>query len=308
MMAEKLDGKALAKSIRMRLAERIDAEGIRPGLLLIRVGEDPASVVYVGGKEKASKQVGIESWVEVMPDSTEESALLARIAEANADPAVHGILVQLPVPKQIDPDRIAEAIAPEKDVDGLHPLNQGFLTLGAPRLVSCTPLGVLALLSRHEIPLSGRRVVVLGRSQIVGRPLSVLLGLKAPWADATVTVCHSRSKEWEAFTREADVVIAAMGRPEAVRGEHIRPGSAVVDVGVHRIPREGGKDALVGDVHAESVEPVAGFLSPVPGGVGPLTIALLLTNTVYSALAASGRTAGVGPVEFALEMAGVSSR
>ena len=307
-MAERLDGKALAKSIRARLAERIEREGLRPGLLLIRVGEDPASVVYVGGKEKASKQVGIASRVEVMPESTSESALLARIAEANEDPSVHGILVQLPVPKQIDPDRIAEAIAPHKDVDGLHPINQGFLTLGAPRLVSCTPLGVLALLHRYEVPLSGRHVVVLGRSQIVGRPLSVLLGLKAPWADATVTVCHGRSKGWESLTREADVVIAAMGRPEAVTGQHIRPGAAVVDVGIHRIPRDHGKDALVGDVHAESVEPVAGFLSPVPGGVGPLTIALLLTNTVYSALASAGKAGTSGPVEFALEMADVTSR
>ena len=315
-MAERMDGKGLARMIRGRLRARIDEVGLHPGLLLLRVGDDPASVVYVGGKEKASRQVGIDSRVEVFPATTSEATLLARIAEANGDPSVHGILVQLPVPPQIDPQRISEAIDPQKDVDGLHPVNQGLLTLGAPALVSCTPLGVLALLHHCGVPLSGRHVVVLGRSAIVGRPLSILLGLKAPWGDATVTVCHSRSRDWEVITRQADVVVAAMGRPEAVRGEHLRPGAAVVDVGIHRIPGDGG-DRIVGDVHAESASSVAGHLSPVPGGVGPLTIAMLLTNTLYSCLrfadlpAAGGPTgepAGSDPVAFALEMAGVSPR
>lgn len=301
-----MDGKGLAAAIQTRLRETIEREALQPGLLLLRVGDDPASVVYVSGKERAARLVGITSTVEVLPADTGEAALLGRIEEANRDARIHGILVQLPVPESIDASRVAAAIAPEKDVDGLHPRNQGLLALGTPAVVSCTPLGVLALLHRYQVPLAGRHVVVLGRSPIVGRPLSLLLGLKASWADATVTVAHSRSQGWEEFTRRADVVVAAMGRAEAVRGEHLRPGAAVVDVGIHRVI-VGGKERLVGDVHAASADEVVALRSPVPGGVGPLTIALLLTNTVHAALRAAGRPGLVGPVEFALQMASVTS-
>ncbi len=310
-MAVRLDGKSLARDIRRFLSARVAELHAPPGLLLIRVGDDPASEVYVGTKQKMSAKVGIESSVEVYPEDTSESALLARIAEANLDPKIHGILVQLPLPKQIDPDRVAAAVDPTKDVDALHPVNIGHLAQGQPTFVSCTPLGVLALLRKHEVELSGRHVVVLGRSNIVGRPLSLLLGLKAPWANATVTVVHSRSRDWEALTRQADIVVAAMGRPEAIRAEHVKPGAAVVDVGIHRVAGGGpdgspdGKDRLVGDVHAESVEPLAGHLSPVPGGVGPLTVAMLLSNTVHAAERVTGRDGG--SVELALQAAGVLS-
>ncbi len=291
-MARKLDGKALAAEIRDLVTRRVrELTPVKPGLLLIRVGEDPASVVYVRNKEKASAEVGIDSRVEALPESTTESALLARILDANADPSVHGLLVQLPVPAHIRPDVVAEALSPEKDVDGLHPVNQGRLALGRPGIVPCTPLGILALLRRNDIPLSGARVAVLGRSAIVGRPMALLLSQKAPWADATVTMCHSRSRDLPEITRSADVVIAAMGRARAVTGAMIRPGAVVVDVGMHRLddPAAPKGVRLVGDVEAESVEPVAGWLSPVPGGVGPLTVAMLLANTCEACERSLGR-------------------
>jgi methylenetetrahydrofolate dehydrogenase (NADP+)/methenyltetrahydrofolate cyclohydrolase len=285
MTAVKLDGKRLAGEIRRGIARRIErasAGSGKPGLLLIRVGEDPASVVYVRGKQRASQEVGIDSRVEVLPETTSEGELLARVERANRDPEIHGLLVQLPLPRAIRPEAVAEAIDPEKDVDGLHPFNQGRLALGRPGLVPCTPLGILALLARYEIPLAGARVAVLGRSAIVGRSTALLFGQKAEWADASVALCHSRTRDLAAYTREADVVVAAMGRPRAVVGAQIRPGAAVVDVGIHRLddPDRPGKSRLVGDVDAESVEPVAGYLSPVPGGVGPLTVAMLLANTL----------------------------
>lgn len=282
-MAERLDGRALAEEIRAELRRRVlGVEAGRPGLVLIRVGEDPASRVYVKGKEKAAGEVGIDSRVVVLPEETGENDLLARVAEANRDPAVDGLLVQLPLPPQIRAEAVAEAIDPDKDVDGLHPRNQGRLALGRPGIIPCTPLGILALLHRHRVPVAGARVVVLGRSAIVGRPVSVLLGLKAPWADATVTAAHSRSRDLPGLTREAEILIAAIGRPRFVTGEMIRPGAAVVDVGIHRLPAVGGapQGALVGDVDVPSVDPVAAWLSPVPGGVGPLTVAMLLANTV----------------------------
>lgn len=301
-MAERLDGKALAKSMQGVMAARAKGYPSRPGLLLIRVGEDPASVVYVRNKEKASARVGIDSQVVVLPPDTEESDLIARIEEANRDDSVHGILVQLPLPAQIRADRVAEAVSPEKDVDALHPMNQGRIALGRPYLVSCTPLGILALLRRYEISTQGRRAVVLGRSAIVGRPMSMLLGMKAEWADATVTVCHSRSRDTGELLRGADIVIAAMGQPEALTGDQISPGTVVVDVGIHRRENpEGGRSRLVGDVEAESVAPVASHLSPVPGGVGPLTVTMLLANTLFAYEVSIGRTPE--PVRFALDFA-----
>jgi methylenetetrahydrofolate dehydrogenase (NADP+)/methenyltetrahydrofolate cyclohydrolase len=282
-MAQRLDGRMVAEEIRAELRRRVSASAPdRPGLLLLRVGEDPASQIYVKGKDKAAAEVGIDSRVEVLPESTPEADLLARVAGANRDPRVHGLLVQLPLPPTIRPEAVAEAIDPEKDVDGLHPWNQGRLALGRPAIVPCTPLGILTLLHRYRIVVAGARVVVLGRSAIVGRPVSLLLGLKAPWADATVTSAHSRSRELAAVTREADIVVAAIGRPRFVTGEMVRPGAAVVDVGIHRLPASGssGEGKLVGDVDAASVDPVAAWLSPVPGGVGPLTVAMLLANTV----------------------------
>ncbi|MCA9727635.1 MAG: bifunctional 5,10-methylenetetrahydrofolate dehydrogenase/5,10-methenyltetrahydrofolate cyclohydrolase [Candidatus Eisenbacteria bacterium] len=297
-----MDGKSLASEIQTEIARRTADLPDRPGLLLIRVGEDPASVVYVRSKERSSKKVGIDSRVEVYPADTTEAALLARIDEANRDPQVHGILVQLPLPPQIRADVVALAVDPAKDVDALHPINQGKLALGQPDVVSCTPLGILALLKRYGLDARGKRAVVLGRSAIVGRPMSLLLSQKAPWGDATVTVVHSRSRDLPAITREADLVVAAMGSREAVTAEMIRPGAIVVDVGMHRLPdpERPGKEKLLGDVHAAGVEPVAGYLSPVPGGVGPLTVTMLLANTLYCYEAARGR--GPEPVAFALAL------
>ncbi len=287
-MAERLDGRVLAEAVRDRVRIRVQAglgtAAAPPGLLLIRVGEDPASVSYVRGKEKAATETGIVSRVEVLPEATPEDAVLARIAEANRDAAIHGLLVQLPLPAQIRPEAVSEAIDPAKDVDGLHPYNLGRLALGRPSIVPCTPLGVLALLHAGRVPLAGARVVVLGRSQIVGRPLSLLLGLKASWADATVTTAHSRSRDLAAIAREADVLVAAMGRPQAVTAAMVKPGAAVVDVGIHRLPDPAAPKGvrMVGDVDAVGVAGVAGKLSPVPGGVGPLTVAMLLANTMES--------------------------
>jgi methylenetetrahydrofolate dehydrogenase (NADP+) / methenyltetrahydrofolate cyclohydrolase len=290
--ARLLDGRALAEEIRGHLRTRLSALApLRPGLLLIRVGDDPASEVYVRGKERAAADLGIDSRTLVLPAETPEADLLARVGEANADPAVHGLLVQLPVPPQIRPEAVAEAIDPRKDADGLHPLNLGRLALGRPEIVPCTPLGVLCLLLRYGIEPAGRRIVVVGRSAIVGRPLSLLLSLRAPWSDATVTLAHSRTADLGSLLRGAEVVIAALGKPASVTREMIRPGAVVVDVGMHRLadPSRPGKTLLVGDVDRAGVEPVAGWLSPVPGGVGPLTVAMLLANTVQAAERALGR-------------------
>lgn len=282
-MAAKLDGKLVSATVRAALARRVQsASSDPPRLALIRVGEDPASQVYVAGKEKAAAEIGIASTTLVLSETTSEQELVARVREANGDRAVHGILVQLPLPPQIRPEAAAEAVDPAKDVDGLHPYNLGRLAQGRPALIPCTPLGVLMLLRYYRIPTAGARVCVLGRSQIVGRPAALLLGLKAEWADATVTSVHSRSRDLAAITREADILVAAIGSPRFVRADMVRPGAAVVDVGIHRWddPARPGKSRLCGDVDAAQVEPVAGWLSPVPGGVGLMTVAMLLANTV----------------------------
>jgi methylenetetrahydrofolate dehydrogenase (NADP+)/methenyltetrahydrofolate cyclohydrolase len=277
-----LDGKAAAKQIRSELRSRVEAltaSGVTPRLSLIRVGEDPASVVYVRTKEKACAKVGIESETLVLPAESRSSQIALEIDRRVEDPRAHGILLQLPLPEGIGAPDLLVRIAPEKDVDGFHPVNLGRLCLGEPGFVPCTPLGIVELLRRHEVPISGRHVAVVGRSTTVGRPLANLLSLKGEPYDATVSILHSRSREPQRVTREADIVVAAAGRRGLVDASWIREGAAVVDVGIHR----GDDGRLTGDVAASSVEEVAGWLSPVPGGVGPMTVACLLANTVRAA-------------------------
>jgi methylenetetrahydrofolate dehydrogenase (NADP+)/methenyltetrahydrofolate cyclohydrolase len=271
-----IDGKAVAASLRAALAGRVAALGYRPGLAVVLVGDDPASAVYVRNKDRAAASVGIAVQTIRLPRETAQAELLARVAALNADPAVDGILVQLPLPKHIDARAVIAAIDPAKDVDGLHPVNAGHLADGDPALVPCTPLGVMKLLADAGVTLRGARALVLGRSNLVGRPVAALL-LNA---DATVTVAHSRTRDLPEECRRADILVAAVGRPEMVRGDWLRPGSVVIDVGINRL--EDGR--LVGDVAFEEGRLVASAITPVPGGVGPMTIACLLENTVQAAL------------------------
>ena len=275
MTARLIDGKTVAATLRAAVAAHVATLPYRPGLAVVLVGEDPASVTYVRNKDKAAYDAGIGTSTIRMPAETTQSALLDTIARLNTDPAVDGILVQLPLPPHIQPNAIIEAIDPAKDVDGFHPVNMGRLAAGRPSLVPCTPLGVMKLLAHAGIPLSGARALVLGRSAIVGRPMAALLLT----ADATVTVAHSRTRDLPEECRRADILVTAMGRPEMVPGEWIKPGATIIDVGINR--RADGK--LVGDVAFESCAAVAGAITPVPGGVGPMTIACLLENTVTAA-------------------------
>jgi len=272
-----LDGRAIAAALRARLAARVAALPFRPGLRVVRVGEDPASGVYVRNKDKAAKEAGFDSATLHLPAETTEAALLATIAALNADPAVDGILVQLPLPPQIRAEAAIAAVDPAKDVDGFHPLNAGRLAAGQPGLVPCTPRGVMHILAEAGVPLAGARAVVLGRSQIVGRPMAQLLLA----ADCTVTIAHSRTRDLPAECRRAEILVAAVGRAEMVRGDWIAPGAVVVDVGINR----GADGKLVGDVAFAEAAAVAGAITPVPGGVGPMTIACLLENTVDAAIA-----------------------
>jgi len=298
--ARKLDGSATAKAIREEVARGAAdfhaRHGIAPGLAVVLVGDDPASHVYVRGKEKAAKEAGFVSTVLRLPATTGEAEILGVVRRLNADPTVHGILVQLPLPKGVDERRVLDAVDPGKDVDGFHPVNAGRLLVGIPGLVPCTPAGIVELLKRHGIPLEGRRAVVLGRSNIVGKPVSVLLLRE----HCTVTVAHSRTVDLPAVCREADLLVAAIGKAAFVRGEFVRAGAVVVDVGINALSSEAevraifGDDAkrlavlrdrgtvLCGDVHPE-VAGKASWLSPVPGGVGPMTIAMLLSNTLEAA-------------------------
>ena len=275
-----IDGKAVAARLRGRVAARVAALPFRPGLRVVRVGEDPASGVYVRNKDRAAAEAGFDSATLHLPAETTEAALLAEIALLNADPAVDGILVQLPLPAQIRVAPVIEAVDPARDVDGFHPVNAGRLAAGRPGLVPCTPRGVMHLLAEAGIALAGARAVVLGRSQIVGRPMAQLL-LNA---DCTVTMVHSRTRDPGAECRRAEILVAAVGRAEMVRGDWIAEGAAVIDVGINR--REGG--GLVGDVAYAEALPRAGAITPVPGGVGPMTIACLLENTLEAALARRG--------------------
>ena len=280
MTARIIDGKAVAAALRATIAARVASLPFVPGLAVVLVGDDPASGVYVRSKDRAAREAGIVARTIRLPADTREARLLAEIARLNADPDVDGILVQLPLPKHIDTDRVIQAVDPAKDVDGIHPSNVGALANGRPVLVPCTPAGIMKLLQHAHVPLDGVRALVLGRSAIVGRPMAALLLA----ADATVTIAHSRTRDLPAECRRADVLIAATGRPEMVRGEWIADGATVIDVGIGR--RADGR--LVGDVnYAECLER-AGAITPVPGGVGPMTIACLLDNTVEAAVRRRG--------------------
>jgi methylenetetrahydrofolate dehydrogenase (NADP+)/methenyltetrahydrofolate cyclohydrolase len=278
-----LDGKAVAQALRSRVAEGVGAlareAGVTPGLAVVLVGDDPASAVYVRNKDRACREAGMESTTHRLPAATSEADLLALVARLNADPAVHGILVQLPLPPHLREARVLEAIDPAKDVDGFHPENVGLLAIGRPRFVPATPRGVLALLEAAGVDPAGKRAAVVGRSNIVGKPTALLLLHR----HATVTVCHSRTGDLPGVLREADIVVAAIGKPEAIRGDWLRPGAAVIDVGVNRLP----DGRLVGDVAFEEAAARAAVITPVPGGVGPMTIAMLLDNTLAAARAAA---------------------
>lgn len=279
-----IDGKAFAAGLRERVAARVaklkTAHDITPGLAVVLVGEDPASQVYVRSKGKQTLEAGMNSYEHRLDASTTESALLELIGELNADPAVHGILVQLPLPKQISEANVLAAIRPEKDVDGFHVINAGLLATGGDGMVPCTPLGCLMLLKDRLGDLSGMNAVIVGRSNIVGKPMAALLLRES----CTVTVAHSRTRDLPALCRSADILVAAVGRPEMIRGDWVKPGAAVIDVGINRVPAaEEGKTRLVGDVAFDEASAVAGAITPVPGGVGPMTIACLLANTLTAA-------------------------
>ncbi len=280
MSARIIDGKAIAATLRRGVAERVAKLRFQPGLTVVLVGDDPASAVYVRNKGRAATAAGIRSDTRHLPRDTTEAALLAEIARLNADPAVDGILVQLPLPPQIRAAAVLEAIDPAKDADGFHPLNAGRLAAGQPGLVPCTPLGIMRLLAASDTTLDGAHALVLGRSAIVGRPTASLL----LDANATVTIAHSRTRDLAAECRRADVLVVAVGRPELVRGDWIAPGATVIDVGINRRP----DGRLVGDVMFQEAAAVARAITPVPGGVGPMTIACLLENTVTAALARRG--------------------
>jgi len=286
MSARIIDGFAIAQKIRGQTALEVSAlkeKGIHPCLAVILVGENPASVSYVSAKKKALAEAGMDDRSVNLPCSVSEAELLGIIADLNRDTSVHGILVQLPLPSHIDEQKVIAAIAPEKDVDGFHPVNAGKLLIGQTGFVPCTPYGVTVLLKEAGVPTDGAHAVVVGRSNIVGKPLALLLARKD--INATVTLCHTGTKNLASFTRSADILVAAMGRPKAVTADMIKPGAAVIDVGVNRIPDNTKKSGfrLVGDADFEAVREIAGFITPVPKGVGPMTIAMLLRNTLHAA-------------------------
>jgi methylenetetrahydrofolate dehydrogenase (NADP+) / methenyltetrahydrofolate cyclohydrolase len=291
--ASLIDGRAIARQLQGELVQRVAALkacGVQPGLAFVRVGEDPASRVYVGRKENTCAELGIYSETHVLPDATVEAELLRLLARLNADPRLHGILVQAPLPSQLRATVVYASVLPEKDVDGFHPVNVGKLMLGDPTgFLPCTPAGIRELLARSGVRIDGAEVVVLGRGNIVGKPMAAMLCQKAKHANATVTICHSATRDIRAHCRRADILIAAMGVAEFVKADMVKPGAAVVDVGVNRVsdPAAKGGSRLVGDVDFTGVQLVAGQITPNPGGVGPMTIAMLMQNTVRAAEAAS---------------------
>jgi methylenetetrahydrofolate dehydrogenase (NADP+) / methenyltetrahydrofolate cyclohydrolase len=284
MTAKIIDGKALAEKVRGRIAEEVvalKANGVTPGLAVVLIGDDPASQVYVKNKVAACAKVGMHSAMHRLPASTTEAELLALVDQLNHDSAIHGILVQLPLPKQIDEKKVLEAISVAKDVDGFHAENVGALMIGEPRFVSCTPAGCMEML--RDIGMSdlrGKHAVVIGRSNIVGKPMAMLL----LHANATVTICHSGTTDLPSITRQADILVAAVGKPQFVRADMVKNGAVVIDVGINRLPDASG-GGLVGDIDFEGVKQVAGYITPVPGGVGPMTITMLLQNTLVAARA-----------------------
>jgi methylenetetrahydrofolate dehydrogenase (NADP+)/methenyltetrahydrofolate cyclohydrolase len=288
MTARRIDGKAAGQAIRDKVAALVPEfarrAGRSPGLATVLVGEDPASAVYVRSKNRATAEAGMVSFAHNLPDTTSEDQLLQLVTQLNADPEVDGILVQLPLPPQVNATRVIETIEPGKDVDGFHPMNAGRLASGLRSLVPCTPLGCLYLLRQELGDLTGLEAVVIGRSNIVGKPMAqLLLG-----ENCTVTIAHSRTRDLPAVVRRADLVVAAVGRPEMVRGDWIKPGATVIDVGINRIPTDDGKGRLVGDVVYDEVAQIAAAITPVPGGVGPMTIAMLMRNTLVAAYRRAG--------------------
>ena len=288
MAARIIDGKAIAEALRHKVGGEVQRlvrdHGLTPGLAVVLVGENPASAVYVRNKGKQTIEAGMRSFEHKLPDTVSEAELLALVAKLNADPAVHGILVQLPLPAQIDSQKVLNAVDPAKDVDGFHPMNAGRLATGLPALTPCTPLGCVMLAKTVHPSLAGMEAVVIGRSNIVGKPLIQLLLNE----NATVTVAHSRTRDLPAVTRRADIVFAAVGKAEMVRGDWIKGGATVIDVGINRVAGPDGKNRIVGDVAYAEAAQVAGAITPVPGGVGPMTIACLLVNTVRAACAIAG--------------------
>jgi len=278
MPATLIDGKSLAASLRAAQKSAIEslaARGVRPGLAAILAGDDPASRVYVRNKARACKETGVRSEVHEFPEQVSESALLECVAQLNADPRVHGILVQLPLPRQLDASRVLAAVSPAKDVDGFHAVNLGALLQGRPGFVPGTAAGVMRLLEHAGVPLAGRHAVIVGRSMIVGKPLALLLLQK----DATVTICHSKTADLAAMTRQADILVAAVGRAKLITAVMLKPGACVIDVGVNRL----ADGTLAGDVDFAAARDIAGWITPVPGGVGPMTVAMLIVNTVRAA-------------------------
>ncbi len=292
-MSELISGKIISVQINEELClevKQLKTKGIEPCLAVVLVGEDPASEVYVRNKKRTSEEIGMRSIGHNLPDTTTQRELETLIQSLNADPAVHGILCQFPLPEGLDEKKVIQTIAPEKDVDGLHPLNAGLIAMGIPKFISCTPYGVLQMLKRSGISTSGKNAVVLGRSNLVGRPIATLLSSKG-W-DATVTVCHSRTSDLAEVTSQADILIAAIGIPEFVKANMVKPGAVVIDVGINRIddPNKAKGTRLVGDVAFEEVAAKTSFITPVPGGVGPMTIAMLMVNTVNAARWQNGLT------------------
>jgi methylenetetrahydrofolate dehydrogenase (NADP+)/methenyltetrahydrofolate cyclohydrolase len=288
MGAQIISGTEVAKAIRAELARQVaelkEKHGIAPGLATVLVGENPASQSYVTAKGKACQELGMKSFQHTLPASTSEADLLKLVDELNRDPQVHGILVQLPLPKQINESKVLYAMDPDKDVDGFHPVNVGRLMIGEERFPPCTPAGIQELIVRSGTPTDGAEVVVMGRSNIVGKPIAVMMLQKKAGANATVTVCHTRTRNMAEHTRRADILIVAAGKPKAITADMVKPGATVIDVGVNRVGfSESGKAKLVGDVDFEAVKEVAGKITPVPGGVGPMTIAMLMKNTLRAA-------------------------
>ncbi|MGC2240820.1 MAG: bifunctional methylenetetrahydrofolate dehydrogenase/methenyltetrahydrofolate cyclohydrolase FolD [Acidimicrobiia bacterium] len=278
MSAQIMDGRALAQEVKDEVATAVSELDYRPGLATVLVGDDPASHTYVRGKRRDAEQVGIDSIHHELPSDVAQEALESLVFELSSDPEVDGILVQLPLPTGLDSEKVISLIDPAKDVDGLHPFNLGLLTLDRPGLRPCTPSGVLRLLRRYEVPISGSRVVIVGRSFLVGRPLSLMLTSRG--VDATVTMAHSRTTDLSSVTKEADILVAAAGVPGLITDQHVKRGAAVIDVGITRT-----EEGLAGDVDSDTVAEVAGWITPVPGGVGPMTRAMLLVNTLQAARA-----------------------